>query len=39
MKLGAAANGKQISQIDIGYDQAANTGGYRGLIDDIRITQ
>ncbi|HLL64205.1 MAG TPA: alpha-mannosidase [Micromonosporaceae bacterium] len=37
--LGAVANGKRIAQIDIGYDQVGNTGGYRGFIDDIRITQ
>ena len=37
--LGPVANGKEITQIDIGYDQSANTGGYRGFIDDIRITQ
>lgn len=37
--LGGVANGKRISQLDIGYDQGANTGGYRGFIDDIRISQ
>lgn len=37
--LGAVANGKQIVQIDVGYDQPAGTGGYRGFIDDIRITE
>ncbi|AEV85249.1 alpha-1,2-mannosidase [Actinoplanes sp. SE50] len=37
--LGAIANGKRITQIDLGYDQPAGTGGYRGYIDDIRITQ
>ncbi|MCY1144331.1 trypsin-like serine protease [Actinoplanes sp. Pm04-4] len=36
--LGAAFNGKQVTLIDIGYDQATATGGYRGYIDDIRIT-
>jgi hypothetical protein len=36
--LGTAANGREITQLDIGYDQPANTGGYRGWIDDIRIT-
>ncbi|MEV0901161.1 LamG domain-containing protein [Actinoplanes sp. NPDC049802] len=36
--LGGVATGKQISQIDVGYDQPLNTGGYRGFIDDIRIT-
>jgi hypothetical protein len=37
--LGAVANGKKIVQLDLGYDQPANTGGYRGFIDDIRITR
>jgi hypothetical protein len=36
--LGAVANGQQITQIDIGYDQSPATGGYRGFVDDIRIT-
>jgi len=33
------AKGKQIVQFDFGYDQAGNTGGYRGFIDDIRISR
>ena len=37
--LGAFANGRQINQIDIGYDQSPNTGGYRGWVDDVRITE
>lgn len=37
--LGAVANGQQIVQLDLGYDQAANTGGYRGMVDDVRITE
>jgi hypothetical protein len=37
--LGKVAGGAQIVQIDLGYDQPAGTGGYRGLVDDIRITQ
>jgi len=37
--LGTVANGKQIVEFDIGYDQPANTGGYRGFIDDIRISR
>jgi hypothetical protein len=36
--LGAVANGREITQIDIGYDQKPGTGGYRGYVDDIRIT-
>jgi len=36
--LGAIANGKQISRVSVGYDQPANTGNYRGYIDDIAIT-
>jgi RHS repeat-associated protein len=35
--IGAKVNGKTISRIDIGYDQPANTGGYRGYIDDISL--
>ncbi|BEL09859.1 hypothetical protein Q0Z83_080500 [Actinoplanes sichuanensis] len=34
-----AVNGKQITELDVGYDQALNSGGYRGYIDDIRITE
>ncbi|MFI5495875.1 hypothetical protein [Actinoplanes sp. NPDC051859] len=37
--LGAVAGGKQVVQVDVGYDQRANIGGYRGFIDDIRITR
>jgi hypothetical protein len=37
--LGELADGKQIVQLDIGYDQPGNTGGYRGFIDDIRISR
>ncbi|WP_052720354.1 trypsin-like serine protease [Actinoplanes rectilineatus] len=36
--LGSLANGKEIVEIDFGYDQPANTGGYRGFVDDIRIS-
>jgi hypothetical protein len=35
--LGAVANGLEITQLNVGYDQPANTGGFRGYIDDIRI--
>jgi hypothetical protein len=35
--LGGVANGREITQIDVAYDQPANTGGYRGYLDDIRI--
>ncbi|WP_083449095.1 alpha-mannosidase [Actinoplanes rectilineatus] len=37
--LAGVANGQRIAQIDVGYDQKANSGGYRGFIDDIRIIQ
>jgi hypothetical protein len=37
--LGAVANGKRVVQLDVGYDQPGNTGGYRGFVDDIRISQ
>ncbi|GAA3273475.1 hypothetical protein GCM10020218_018230 [Dactylosporangium vinaceum] len=36
--LGAASNGQTINTIDIGYDQPANQGAYRGFIDEITIT-
>ncbi len=36
--IGAVRNGKTINRINIGYDQPANTGGYRGYVDDIRLT-
>jgi hypothetical protein len=35
----APMNGRQITQVDIGYDQLPNMGGYRGYIDDIRISE
>ena len=35
--LGALA-GKKVTTLVVGYDQPAGTGGYRGLVDDIRIT-
>jgi hypothetical protein len=37
--LGGSGNGKLITQINVGYDQKANTGGYRGFIDDVRISE
>ncbi len=36
--IGAVKNGKTISRINFGYDQPANTGGYRGFFDDISLT-
>jgi predicted GH43/DUF377 family glycosyl hydrolase len=36
--LGNAVAGKQIARIDLGYDQPGSTGGYRGYVDDIAIT-
>ena len=39
VNLGAFVNGKTIVRIDLGYDQPANTGGYRGYIDDLSIAQ
>jgi len=35
--IGAVTSGKTISRLDVGYDQPANIGGYRGYIDDISI--
>lgn len=37
VNLGSFVNGKTIMRINVGYDQPANTGGYRGYIDDISI--
>ncbi|MBU2670982.1 hypothetical protein KOI35_46540 [Actinoplanes bogorensis] len=34
--LGALA-GKKVTTLIVGYDQPLNTGGYRGLVDDIKI--
>ncbi len=36
--IGANVAGKTIDHILVGYDQPANTGPYRGYIDDIQIT-
>jgi hypothetical protein len=36
--IGLVRNGKTISKIDIGYDQGPNTGGYRGYVDDISLS-
>jgi hypothetical protein len=33
--VGAVAAGKRITQVNVGYDQPGNTGGYRGLIDNV----
>ena len=37
VNLGSVANGKTIVRLDVGYDQPANSGGYRGYLDDISI--
>lgn len=36
--VGVVRNGKTISRINVGYDQPGNTGGYRGYIDDITLS-
>ena len=36
--LGTHFTGRAVTRLDVGYDQAANTGHYRGFIDDIAIT-
>lgn len=36
--IGAAASGKSIARIDIGYDQPGSSGGYRGYIDDLALS-
>ncbi|WP_430791267.1 hypothetical protein [Actinoplanes sp. G11-F43] len=38
VNLGTRFNGQAITALQIGYDQAANTGSYRGYFDDISIT-
>ncbi|OJF11021.1 FG-GAP repeat domain-containing protein [Couchioplanes caeruleus] len=38
VKLGGALADKQITGLHVGYDQPNNIGGFRGLIDDITIT-
>lgn len=38
VNLALSLNGKTISRIDVGYDQPAHTGNYRGYIDDIQIS-
>jgi hypothetical protein len=37
--VGTSGVGKQIETVTIGYDQPLNTGGYRGFIDDVRISE
>ncbi|MBC8061398.1 MAG: discoidin domain-containing protein [Clostridiaceae bacterium] len=37
--LGTKLNGKTIDRINIGYDNPASTGQYRGYIDDITISK
>ncbi|BBA98175.1 hypothetical protein RVR_4262 [Actinacidiphila reveromycinica] len=36
--IGKAAAGRKIVRIDLGYDQPASSGGYRGYVDDIALT-
>lgn len=36
--VGAVAAGKQITGIDVGYDQPGSSGGYQGYIDDVTLT-
>jgi trypsin len=35
--VGKVAAGKKIVRVNVGYDQAAKTGGYRGFVDDIFV--
>ncbi len=35
--LGTRATGKTIKSVDFGYDQPANTGAFRGYLDDLSI--
>jgi hypothetical protein len=36
--IGKAAAGKKVVRVDLGYDQPAGSGGYRGYVDDIALT-
>jgi hypothetical protein len=36
--IGKVAAGRKIVRIDLGYDQPASSGGYRGYVDDIALT-
>ncbi|HEY3871930.1 MAG TPA: hypothetical protein VGM10_26445 [Actinocrinis sp.] len=36
--IGKASAGKKIVRIDLGYDQPGSSGGYRGYVDDIALT-
>jgi hypothetical protein len=38
VKLGGRFDGQAITALHIAYDQPANTGGFRGYVDDISIT-
>jgi hypothetical protein len=38
VKLGDAFIGKQVTSLSVGYEQAGSIGAYRGLIDDVTIT-
>jgi len=38
VKLGPQFAGKTVTAVNVGYDQPAGTGGYRGYIDDVAIT-
>ncbi|MFJ2954677.1 hypothetical protein [Streptomyces sp. NPDC087270] len=36
--IGKAAAGRKIVRVDLGYDQPAGSGGYRGYVDDIALS-
>lgn len=38
VNLGTNNNGKTINRLDVGYDEANSSGGYRSYIDDISIS-
>jgi hypothetical protein len=38
VEIGGVAAGKKIVRVDVGYDQPASSGGYRGYIDDLAVT-
>lgn len=36
--VGSVADGKQISSVDVGYDQPNSSGGFHGFIDDVSLS-
>jgi predicted GH43/DUF377 family glycosyl hydrolase len=38
LNIGSVANGRDISSIDVGYDQPNSSGGFHGYIDDVSLS-